>query len=65
MATISEALTSSSAVVQEGSPEDYWYSLSFQIKEWLRLSKCPDKELLQTQQKRLRTEFRKKVTEKI
>ena len=35
--TAAEALISSSAVVQEGSPEDYLCYLLFQSKEWLRL----------------------------
>ena len=65
MATAAEALNSSSAVVQEGTPEDYWYNLLFQIKEWLRLSKWLGKELLETQQKRLWNEFRKKVMDGI
>ena len=37
--TAAEALIFSSAVVQEGSPEDLWCYLLFQSKEYLRLSK--------------------------
>ena len=38
-ATAAEALIFSSAVVQEGSPEDQWCYFIFQSKEYLRLSK--------------------------
>ena len=36
-ATAAMALISSSAVNQEGSPEDKWCYVLFQSKEWLRL----------------------------